>query len=174
MKNGTLVAQLHAVYIFETGKGDILDMHKYRVSINDVKSAASAKSDIGFANMDIRFLITDKICGAEELSLFRTVFPPGFSAHQKHYHADIEEVIFGIRGRGIVGIEHGDKKIEEYEISPGVAVFIPKDAVHWFRNADPKEEVEICGVYSAPDAGDYKPEDYVYIGKITDEDKKLK
>jgi len=45
------------------------------------------------------------------------VFPPGFSAHQKHYHADIEEVIFGIRGRGIVGIEQPDGKAEEYEMS---------------------------------------------------------
>ena len=79
-------------------------MYKYRVSIDDVTPAAAAKSDIGFANMDIRFLITDKISGATELSLFRTVFPPGFSAHQKHFHVDIEEVIFGIRGRGVQAV----------------------------------------------------------------------
>jgi oxalate decarboxylase/phosphoglucose isomerase-like protein (cupin superfamily) len=146
----------------------------YRISIDDVKPAVAAKSDIGFANMDIRFLITDKTAGATELSLFRTVFPPGFSAHQKHFHVDIEEVIFGIRGRGVVGIEKPDGKADEYEISPGVAVFIPKNYIHWFRNLDPDEEVEICGVYSAPDAGDYKPEDYKYVGEITEKDKKLK
>jgi len=149
-------------------------MYKYRVSVEDVKSAASAKSDIGFSNMDIRFLITDKISGAEDLSLFRTVFPPGFSAHQKHFHVDMEEVIFGIRGRGAVGIEDPDGNIEDYEISPGVAVFIPKNYVHWFRNLDSDKEVEICGVYSAPNAGEYKPEDYKYIGEIAEEDKKLK
>ena len=149
-------------------------MYKYRVSVNEVKTAASAKRDIGFANMDIRFLITDKTVGAEELSLFRTVFPPGFSAHQKHFHADIEEVVFGIRGRGAVGIELPDGRVEEYEVSPGVAIFIPKNYVHWFRNLDSSEEVEICGAYSAPDAGDYKPEDYKYMGEITEEDKKLR
>ena len=149
-------------------------MYKFKVSVDDVKVAPAAKSDVGFANMDIRFLITDKTAGAEELSLFRTVFPPGFSAHQKHYHADIEEVMFGIRGRGVVGIEDPDGKAEEVEISPGVAVFVPANYVHWFRNLDPNEEVEICGVYSAPDAGEYKPEDYVYIGEITEGDKKLK
>jgi len=149
-------------------------MYKYRVSVNDIKTAASAKRDRGFANMDIRFLITDKTAGAEELSLFRTVFPPGFSAHQKHFHVDIEEVIFGIRGHGAVGIELPNGGVEEYEISSGVAVFIPKNCVHWFRNLDPNEEVEICGAYSAPDAGDYKPEDYKYIGEITEEDKKLR
>ena len=148
--------------------------YKYRVAVDDVQPAHSAKSEIGFANMDIRFLITDKMSGAEELSLFRTVFPPGFSAHQKHYHKDIEEVIFGIRGRGVLGIQHADGRVEEYEVSPGVALFVPKNAVHWFRNLDPNEEVEICGVYSAPDAGDYKPEDYIYIGEITEQDKKLK
>jgi oxalate decarboxylase/phosphoglucose isomerase-like protein (cupin superfamily) len=146
----------------------------YRISIDDVKPAVAAKSDIGFANMDIRFLITDKTAGATELSLFRTVFPPGFSAHQKHFHVDIEEVIFGIRGRGVVGIEKPDGKADEYEISPGVAVFIPKNYIHWFRNLDPDEEVEICGVYSAPDAGDYKSEDYKYVGEITEKDKKLR
>ena len=146
----------------------------YRIGIDDVKPAAAAKGDIGFANMDIRFLITDKTTGATELSLFRTVFPPGFSAHQKHIHVDMEEVIFGIRGRGVVGIEGPDGKADEYEVSPGVAVFIPKNYVHWFRNLDPNEEVEICGVYSAPDAGEYKPEDYKYLGEITEKDKKLR
>lgn len=149
-------------------------MVQYRVSVDDVKVAKSAKSDIGFANMDIRFLVTDKRCGAEEISLFRTVFPPKFSSHKKHIHVGMEEIVFGIRGRGCVGIEHADGKVEEYEVSPGVAVFIPKDAVHWFRNLNPDEECEICGAYSAPNAGDYLPEDYVYKGEITEEDKKLK
>ncbi len=148
-------------------------MYKNRISVDDVKPASAAKTDIGFANMDIRFLITDKTAGAEVLSLFRTIFPPGFSAHKKHYHVDIEEVMFGIRGRGIVGIQHPDGAVEEYDISPGVAVFVSKNSVHWFRNADSNEEVEICGVYSAPDAGDYKPEDYRYIGEIKEEDKKM-
>ncbi len=149
-------------------------MVQYRVSVDDVAVAESAKSDIGFANMDIRFLITDKRCGAEEISLFRTVFPPKFSSHKKHIHVGMEEIVFGIRGRGCVGIEHADGKVEEYEVSPGVAVFIPKDAVHWFRNLNPNAECEICGAYSAPNAGDYLPEDYVYKGEITEEDKKLK
>jgi oxalate decarboxylase/phosphoglucose isomerase-like protein (cupin superfamily) len=149
-------------------------MYKYRVTVDDVKSAPSAKGNIGFANMDIRFLITDKMSGAQELSLFRTVFPPGFSAHKKHYHKDIEEVMFGIRGHGVVGVVHTDGKVEEYDISPGVAVFVPKNAVHWFRNPSQNEEVEICGVYSAANAGEYKPEDYIYIGEITEQDKKLK
>jgi quercetin dioxygenase-like cupin family protein len=149
-------------------------MYRFRVSVRDVHPAPAAKNDIGFANMDIRFLISDKTAGATKLSLFRTVFPPGFSAHQKHVHVGIEEVVFGIRGRGCVGIERPDGNGEEYEVSPGVAVFIPKDYVHWFRNLDPNHEVEICGVYSTPDAGEYRPDDYKYVGEIAAKDKKLK
>jgi quercetin dioxygenase-like cupin family protein len=149
-------------------------MSRYRVSVDDVKVAPTATSAIGFSNMDIRFLITDKTVGATEVSLFRTIFPPGFAAHQKHIHVGMEEVVFGIRGRGCVGIEGPDGKGDEYEVTPGVAVFIPKDYVHWFRNLNPDQEVEICGVYSSPRAGDYSPQDYKYLGKITDEDKKLK
>jgi oxalate decarboxylase/phosphoglucose isomerase-like protein (cupin superfamily) len=149
-------------------------MYRYRVSVEDVKPAPAAKSSIGFSNMDIRFLITDKTVGATELSLFRTVFPPGYSAHQKHIHVDIEEVVFGIRGRGCVGVEDPGGESIEYEVIPGAAVFIPKNYVHWFRNLDPNKEVEICGVYSTPNAGEYKPEDYKYLGEITKEDRKLK
>ncbi len=128
-------------------------MYKYRVSVDDVEIIPAAKSDAGFSNMDIRFLITDKVSGAEDLSLFRTVFPPGFSAHQKHYHKDIEEVMFGIRGRGVVGIEDSDGKAEEYEISPGVAVFVPGNAVHWYngfvelwKDADPELQPQVDDV----------------------------
>lgn len=149
-------------------------MVQYRVSVDDVEIAEAAKDDKGFANMDIRFLITDKLCGAENISLFRTIFPPKFSSHKKHIHVGMEEIVFGIRGRGAIGIEHEDGKVEEYEFTPGVAVFIPKDAVHWLRNLNPDEEIEICGAYSAANAGEYKPEDYIFKGEITEEDKKLK
>jgi len=36
----------------------------------------------------------------------------------------------------------------------------------------PNEEVEMCGVYSAPNVGEYKPEDCVFLGKIAEKDKK--
>ena len=149
-------------------------MTKYRVTVDDVEVTPAAKNEAGFANMDIRFLITDKTAGAKKMSLFRTVFPPGYSAHEKHYHADIEEIMFGIRGHGVIGMEHEDGTVEDYEISPGVAVLVPENKIHWFRALDPNEEVEICGVYSTPVAGEYRSEDYIYLGKITDKDIKLK
>lgn len=150
-------------------------MAKYRVSEEEVKPHSSTRTEMGFANMDIRFLLTDKTVGATEISLYRTVFPSGFSAHQKHIHVDTEEVVYGIRGRGVVGIQEPDGKVVDCEVSPGVAVFIPKNYIHWFRVLEPdgKGEVEICGAYSIPNAGENKPENYRYMGEITEQDKKL-
>ena len=139
-------------------------MSKYRVSVDEIEQPQGAKSDAGFTNISLRFLITDKTVGSKRLSLFRVVFPAGFAAHKKHVHVDIEEVLFGIRGRGVVGFEYPDGKTIEYKVTPGVAVLIPKNTVHWFTNADQDKELELCGVLSAPDAGEFKPEDYKYVG----------
>ena len=143
-------------------------MEKYRVTVNDVAPAGAAKSEAGFTNIDLRMLITDKTVGSKKLSLFRAIFPAGFAAHKKHVHMGIEEILFAIRGSGVVGFEMEDGKIEEHEISPRVAVLIPKDAVHWLRNL---EEFEVLVFYSVPDAGDFKPEDYKYIGEIPQKEK---
>ena len=138
-------------------------MAKYRVSVDEVESAMAAKSEAGFTGIDLRMLITDKTVGTKKLSLFRAIFAAGCSAHKRHVHLGIEEILFGIRGRGIVGFETEDGKIEELEVAPGVAVLVPKDAVHWLRNL---EEMEVLVFYSVPDAGDFKPEGYKYMGEI--------
>lgn len=138
-------------------------MARFRVSVNDIGPSEVAKSEAGFKNIDLRMLITNKTVGANKLSLFRAIFPAGFSAHKKHIHVGIEEILFCIRGKGVVGFETEEGKIEEVEIVPRVAVLIPKDAVHWLRNL---EELEVLVCYSASDAGDFKAEDYKYIGEI--------
>jgi oxalate decarboxylase/phosphoglucose isomerase-like protein (cupin superfamily) len=138
-------------------------MAKYRVSVDEVESAMAAKSEAGFTDIDLRMLLTDKTVGTKKLSLFRAIFSANCSAHKKHVHVGIEEILFGIRGRGMVGFETEEGKIEEFEISPRVAVLVPKNAVHWLRNL---EELEVLVFYSVPDAGDFKPEDYKYMGEI--------
>jgi len=138
-------------------------MYKFRVTVDEIGRNMAAKSDAGFTNISPKFLITDKTTRAKKLSLFNIVFPPGFAAHKKHVHIDIEEVLFGIRGRGVIGFQYEDGKEEEFEVTPGVAVLVPKNCVHWFTNANEDEELELCGVLSAPDAGEFKPEDYKFV-----------
>ena len=48
-----------------------------------------------------------------------------------------------------------------------------KERVGGFSRYPKNEEVEIVGCYNKADAGDYKPEDYVYIGEIEEQDQKL-
>ncbi len=150
-------------------------MSKYRVSEDEIKKHETATEEKGFGSMDIRFLLTDLTVGATELSLYRTVFPQGFSAHHKHIHIDTEEIVYGVRGRGVIGIQDPDGIVTDVEISRGVAVFIPKNYVHWYRVLEPDEkgEVEICGAYSNPKIAENKAEHYKYIGEITEQDKIL-
>ena len=150
-------------------------MPKYRVSENEITKHHTATEEKGFGGMDIRFLLTDKTVNAKEMSLYRTIFPEGFSAHHKHIHVDTEEIVYGVRGRGVIGIVERDGNVVDVEISHGVAVFIPKNYVHWYRVLEPDEsgEVEICGAYSNPQIAENKAEHYRYIDEIKEEDKKL-
>lgn len=150
-------------------------MRKYRVGQDEIKKHSTATEDRGFGNMDIRFLLTDNTVGTTEVSLYRTIFPQGFSAHHKHIHIDTEEIVYGVRGSGVIGIVEEDGEVVDVEISHGVAVFIPKNYIHWYRVLEPDEkgEVEICGAYSNPKIAENRAEHYKYMGEIEDKDKKL-
>lgn len=114
--------------------------------------------------MDIRFLIGAATTGNRDATMWRALFVPG-AAHARHTH-DSAEVFFVIRGSGAAGTED-----REYEVAPGSALYVPPGTVHWFRNPDRREEVEIIGCYvpggSLDDAG------YHYVGEITDEHRQV-
>jgi quercetin dioxygenase-like cupin family protein len=106
---------------------------------------APVKLEDGWRDMDIRFMVTGEDAGARHVCWWRTVFPPG-AAHERHYHPNAEE---------------------EHEIGPGSAQFIPAGTVHWLRNADPDEELEIVGCYAG--AASLEQAGYVFVSPVTDE-----
>ena len=75
---------------------------------------------------------------------------------------------------GLIGTQGPTDRIIYYEVVPGVAVFIPQNYVHRFRNLNPDREFKIRGAYSVPHAGEYEPEDYKYLRELTGQGKKLK
>jgi quercetin dioxygenase-like cupin family protein len=127
----------------------------------DEMEPAPVRREEGWRNMDIRFLVREDNAGAGEVCFWRTVFPPG-AAHERHYHPNAAEVLYVLRGRGAAGTEE-----EEHEVSAGTVQYIPKGAVHWLRNLDDQEELEIVGCY-AP-AGSLDQAGYVFVSDITDE-----
>lgn len=122
---------------------------------------APVKTDEGWRDMDIRFLVREDNAGSTEVCWWRTVFSPG-SAHERHYHPNAAEVLYVIRGRGGAGT--GEL---EHEVTEGTVQYIPKGAVHWLRNLSEDEELEIVGCY-AP-AGNLEQAGYEFVSEITDE-----
>lgn len=95
----------------------------------------------GWRDVDIRFIATRELTGSGAVCLFRTVFPPG-AAHEKHVHPNADEFIYVIRGRAGAGCGE-----EEFEVGPGSVQLVPKGTVHWLRNLDPDQPVELVGGY---------------------------
>lgn len=128
-----------------------------QANVEGVQSAP-VKAPDGWKNVDIRFMITGENCGEESICWWRTIFPPG-ATHEPHYHLNAEAVFYILRGRGMTG--HGDR---EYEVGPGTAIFVPKGSVHWFRNLDPEQEVELLGCYAPADG--LEGAGYVPVGDL--------
>jgi quercetin dioxygenase-like cupin family protein len=145
-------------------KGDAMTDH-FQLHVSEMEPAG-VKLEDGWREMDIRFLVNKDNAGAHEVCFWRTVFPPG-AAHERHYHPNAAEVLYVVRGRGGAGTED-----EEHEVTPGTAQYIPAGAVHWLRNVDPHEELEIVGCY-AP-AGSLDDAGYVFVSEITDEYRRVR
>jgi quercetin dioxygenase-like cupin family protein len=122
--------------------------------------AAAVTLDDGWREIEIRFLNGD-ISGSHNTCLFRAHFAPG-AAHERHYHPNADEFFYLIRGMAGVGAED-----EEHVARAGTVQFIPAGKIHWLRNLDEHEPVDVIGVYvggaSLDEAG------YEYVGEITAE-----
>jgi quercetin dioxygenase-like cupin family protein len=136
------------------------DASHFQLHVTDVEPAPVEPKD-GWRDMDIRFLVRDDNANSGEICFWRTLFPPG-AAHERHYHPNAAEVLYVLRGRGGAGTED-----EEHEVTAGSVVYIPRGAIHWLRNLDPEQELEIVGCY-AP-VGSLEEAGYVFVSDITDE-----
>ena len=61
---------------------------------------------------------------------------------KSHYHKDRDEVVYLVRGKGLVTIAG-----KEYEISPGYAYLVPKGTIHRFINLGPDAAV-VLSIFS--------------------------
>jgi len=115
------------------------DAH-FTVHVEEVQPAP-VRVEQGWRDVDIRFLITRDAAGTGSVCLFRAVFPPG-AAHQAHRHPNADEFFYVLRGRALLGAED-----ERHEARAGTVEFVPAGRVHWLRNLDPAEPVEVVGGY---------------------------
>ena len=98
--------------------------------------------DLGNAK---RFVLVDReTVGAREITFGYVRWEARTSFHKKHVHRDAEEVMYIVSGRAIGGV--GD---EEFEISKGDTIWVPKGMVHWAYNPF-DEPFEMLFVYTRP------------------------
>jgi quercetin dioxygenase-like cupin family protein len=135
-------------------------MSRYRITLDDVKPLPVTESE-GFVGMDSRVLLSDETVGSKDACMFRALFPPG-AEHGDHVHDDSDELLYGLSGVGIQTIDG-----EDYDIRPGVAIFIPRYAVHSMRNVSRDEDLEVLGVY--PTAPNLDKTGYRYLGQSSKE-----
>jgi mannose-6-phosphate isomerase-like protein (cupin superfamily) len=66
------------------------------------------------------------------------------TAVKSHYHRDRDEVVYLIRGHGLLVMAG-----KEYEVRPGHAYLVPKGTIHSFVNLGPDAAV-VLSVFSPP------------------------
>ena len=101
---------------------------------------ARVKREQGWVDLNIRF-VTEAISGFDDVCLFRATFPPG-STHQRHIHANAVEFFYIISGRGMSGFGE-----DEHEVTAGDIEMVERGSVHWLRNIDADQPIEVLGGY---------------------------
>ncbi len=112
---------------------------RYLISLREVRPLDVGDEE-GFRGVDSRLVISDETMGSDHACLFRVVFPKG-AYHGPHLHTESDELLYALRGKAIQWVDG-----IEYTMTPGTAMLIPKNVVHWMRN-DWDEEFEVIGVY---------------------------
>src|SRR5438552_2455079 len=79
-------------------------------SFEATPSDAALRSEDGWVDMDVRWLLTRETVGAEHSVFGITVFPPG-SKHDIHRHPNVEEFEYLVSGHGIARLGAADVEL---------------------------------------------------------------
>ena len=117
--------------------------HPMKTSFDATPSDTALRSEDGWTNMDVRWLLTRESVGAEHSVFGITVFPPG-AKHDIHRHPRAEEFEYLVSGNGIARV--GDADVE---LGPGEVVFVPTNDYHGFENTGDEPVFMIWGYAGA-------------------------
>lgn len=91
-------------------------------------NTASAKEVIQVGAIEIRYLLEGSETGGA-LAVFETVVPPRTRVPAPHRHVTYDETVYGLDGTCTFTVEG-----QEFQLTPGQTLFIPRGAVHQFVN----------------------------------------
>jgi quercetin dioxygenase-like cupin family protein len=116
--------------------------HPRKVSVGSFASEQSLRSDEGWVNMDVKFLISRASVGAENTVFGLTVFPPG-ARHEIHRHPSAEETEYIVEGNGVARV--GD---DDVLMGPGDIVLVKRNEYHGFVNTSSTERAVMVWCYA--------------------------
>ena len=119
-------------------------MGKYVVNVNEVPVGK-------IPGREIRDLVNGKTVGARSISLRITDVLPGEVCNPGHIHAECEEVIFILSGKGEIKIGQ-----EVFPMNPGDAIYLPTGIGHIIRNTGKEMMRMACSFSSADISRDLK------------------
>ena len=90
------------------------------------------KETIRIGPLELHFLL-DGDDTNEQLCLFEFVIPTDARMPAPHYHAHVDEVLYGLSG-----ILHGIVDGQPVTLGPGETLFIPRGTVHYYHNPNPE------------------------------------
>ncbi len=114
---------------------------KKKVSLKDVEP-------VHLEGRDLRWIITDRTVGAEQMSIAIMHCFPEAIVKPLHAHRNIEEVIYIVEGQGQAWIDG-----ELVDFVKGDAVFFPANSRHQVRNTG-KEMLVTASIFSSKTSSD--------------------
>jgi quercetin dioxygenase-like cupin family protein len=108
------------------------------VGDNAVPQNNALPETIRIGGIEIRFLRSKESTGGS-LDLFEMTVAPGAGMPVPHYHESWEETVYGLAGTLTFQIDG-----QNGAIGPGDAGFVPRGAVHGFRNDGPEPAKCLC------------------------------
>jgi quercetin dioxygenase-like cupin family protein len=112
---------------------------QFRVNRHDVPLEGGLRSDEGWVDMKVQFLVDAVQAGSESLLLGWTVLPPG-ARHDRHRHPNADEFFVVLSGHGLIYTDGEDQPASE-----GDVVLTRRGHWHGFNNTGDEDVTLVWG-----------------------------
>jgi quercetin dioxygenase-like cupin family protein len=112
---------------------------QFRVNRHDVPVERGLRSDQGWVDMGVQFLVDALSTGSDDLLLGWTILPPG-ARHDRHRHPNADEFFVVLTGHGLIYTDEEDQPAGE-----GDVVFTRRGHWHGFNNTGAEDVTLVWG-----------------------------
>lgn len=114
-------------------------MDPFRTNLDAVPLVPDLRSEDGWVDMQVQFLVDQATAGTDDFLLGWTVLPPG-ARHERHRHPDADEFFVVLAGSGEIYTDEGREASGK-----GDVVFTPRGHWHGFDNTGDQDVVLVWG-----------------------------